>query len=425
MVYLILNSILYIILFSYIWKKNGLSPGSILVGLWTIIAVCGVLYYPTDPYFIGHITLWPLLYLFITFFLFARYFFNNKITKQIRVFAFSRSKFIDSICIIYVICVVINILSDELSLQQIAFNNVIENASEAYKDHFTNEKEYASVWLQLTHSYEYYVWYIALIAVFNSLCQGRRLFGISLLFVVFAKRMMDSVVLGERTFIVVNVFILLALYSMYYNYIEKETRKIIYYIAAVLGTFIGLYLLAVTISRFDNSDYGVGGSFMHYLGTPMLRFDYGVVDSIRRTFGGAATFNGVLERLGFPPIVDIDFRAPADVLLGTHFETGFNTFIGSLYVDFGFFLTFILALFWPTIIWKLIFFNGKLSLPGMYIFLFYFNRLSRGAFATGYGAGILYYQAFAFYVILWLLVLLTSKRKVRYRSYDINCNANI
>ena len=380
------------------------------MGLWTTVAIAGMIYYPTDPYFIGHISLWPLLYLFATFYLFARYVINYRMNNRICELAYSRSKAIDILCYVYIICVIIDVISDGLSLQQIAYNNVVENAAENYGDHFTNEREYATVWLRLTHSYESYVWYVALIAVFNSLCQGRRFYAIVLLSIVIGKRLMDSVVLGERTFIMVNVFILLALFSIYYNHLDKQSKKLLYYLVLGFGMVVCSYLLAVTISRFDNSDYGVGGSFIYYLGSPMLRFDYGVADSLKDTFGGAAAFNGILDRLNLPPIRDIDFRESADILLGTHFSTSFMTFIGSLCVDFGFILTFLLAILWPMFICKLVFINGKLTLPGMYLFLFYFNRLSRGAFATGYGAGIVYYQAFVFYTLLWVLILVTRRK---------------
>lgn len=410
MLYLLFNSLLYIILFLYTTKKNGLNPGSILTGLWAIVAIAGTLYYPTDSYFIGHISLWPLLYLFATFYLFARYVINYRMNNRICELAYSRSKTIDILCYVYIICVIVDVISDGLSLQQIAYNNVVENAAENYGDHFTNEREYATVWLRLTHSYESYVWYVALIAVFNSLCQGRRIFAILLLSVVMGKRLMDSVTLGERTYIMVNVFVLLALFSIYYKHLDRRSKKMMYYLATFLGIFVFSFLAAVTISRFDNSDYGVGGSFIYYLGSPMLRFDYGVADSLRDTFGGAATFNGILERFNIPPIVKIDYRDSADIMLGTHCSTSFITFIGPLCIDFGFILTFLLAIFWPMLISKLVFINGKLTLPGMYLFLFYFNRLSRGAFATGYGAGIVYYQAFIFYTILWILVLATRKK---------------
>lgn len=383
-----------------------------LVGLWAIVAIAGMLYYPTDSYFIGHISLWPLLYLFATFYLFARYVINYRMDNRIYELAYSHSKMIDILCYIYIICVIIDVISDGLNLQQIAYNNVVENAAENYGDHFTNDKEYATVWLRLTHSYESYVWYVALIAVFNSLCQGRRVFAILLLSIVMVKRLMDSVALGERTFIMVNVFVLLALFSIYYKHLDRKSKKVIYYLAVLFGLLVFSFLAAVTISRFDNSDYGVGGSFVYYLGSPMLHFDYGVADSLRGTFGGAATFNGILERFNIPPILEIDYRYSADAMLGTHCSTSFITFIGPLCIDFGFIITFLLAIFWPMLICKLVFINGKLTLPGLYLFLFYFNRLSRGAFATGYGAGIVYYQAFAFYSLLWILILITRKKKI-------------
>ena len=154
---------------------------------------------------------------------------------------------------------------------------------------------------------------------------------------------------------------------------------------------------------------GVGGSYLHYLGSSMLYFNHGLSDSLKDTFGGIATFGGLMERMGITPTMDVHINYAADNLLGTKVGSSFVTFIGSLCMDFGFLMTLIIAVIWPLLINKLVFVNGKLSYPGLYLYLFYFCRLARGVFTNGFDAGVMYYQAFLFYFLLWCVIRVQNK----------------
>lgn len=396
---------------TWVWykSKKKLTPGVLIVLLWTIVAIAGIFYYPTDNFFIGNLTLWPFIYLYVTFILFARIFFKDKkIYDALPNIVGKRSITMDFFCYVYVLCVVINIIADGLNINQLAFSNIVDNASEAYKAHFNADKEYANIGLRLTHVYEYYFYYIVLIVAFNSICQGRNLFSLLLITTVFLKKLLDSAMAGDRTQIFVIVMLFAALYSLYYRYMHKRTKRIFLFFSSLLGLAVLSYFLAVTISRFDNMHMGTGGSLLHYLGASMLYFDHGLVDYINDYFCGVATFSGLLELFGIDPPIDIYYNHVADYLLGTKVGSYFITFIGTLYMDFGFVLTLIIAIVWPSFINKLIFINGRISYPGLYLYLFYFCRLARGVFTNGFNAAIIYYQAFSFYILLWIVIIVKN-----------------
>lgn len=415
MFYLIINAICYLSFLTWIWyKSKQFTPGVLIVLLWTIVAVACIFYYPTDNFFIGKLTLWPFIYLYGTFLLFARIFFKDKkVYDTLPSIVGGRSRTMDFFCYIYVLCVVVNVIADGLNISQLAFSNIVDNASEAYSEHFNLDKEYANVWLRLTHVYEYYFYYIVLIVAFNSICQGRNLFSLLLIAIVFLKKLLDSAMVGDRTQIFVIVMLFAVLYSLYHRYMHKRTKKLFLVFSLLLGMAVLSYFLAVTISRFDNMHMGTGGSLLHYLGASMLYFDHGLVDYIKDYFGGVATFSGLLERIGIDPPIDIYYNHVADYLLGTRVGSYFITFIGTLYMDFGFILTIIIAIIWPPVINKLVFLNGRISYPGLYLYLFYFCRLARGVFTNGFNAAVMYYQAFLFYILLWIVIMVKNYIKKR------------
>ena len=80
-----------------------------------------------------------------------------------------------------------------------------------------------------------------------------------------------------------------------------------------------------------------------YLGQAMLQFDYGLADSLRKTYEGAMSFKNLYSLIG----IDIPKRFSADSLLGTHIGTGFVTLVGFLVMDFGYIGTVIFSLLFP------------------------------------------------------------------------------
>ncbi len=380
-----------------------------MVGMWMMVAVFGALYYPTTKEFAGHITLLPLLYLFLTFLVFMRYYIVEKSwDRQLSSIVSFRSTIIDILCYLYLICVAVNYITDDVSLQSISFSHLIENASTVYKEaHLGEDRVYGSRWLQITHSYEFYVYYIVLIASFNALCQGRKYFASIFLFVVTVNKLLGAAMDADRTEIVTLIILYAALYALYYKYFNRKTKKFTHYISLLLGAIVLVYLLGVTVARFDDSEYGTEGSLLYYLGQPMLYFDYGLTDTLDGCYYGARTFNSLLERFGMASQKYFD----ANLQLNTHFGSGFVTVIGMLLLDFGYIGTIIFGIFLPWFIMKLTFYRGQLSFPGLYIYLFFFNRMCKGVFVNGSGAAVSYYQAIIFYIIMWIIVYFADSKK--------------
>ena len=147
-----------------------------------------------------------------------------------------------------------------------------------------------------------------------------------------------------------------------------------------------VFVLSVSNSRFGSSF--LSSSLLHYFSHSFLAFNYGVADSITDFAYGKYFFNKIF---GSIPL-DFDY-------LGTHFDTSFITFVGTLYIDFGPIGTFLIAMIIP------VFFNGiikrrkRIDFSDLYIYSFYLNYLFIGVFVIGYDNFLNWAIALGFYKI--------------------------
>lgn len=395
--FVVINALLYLLLLHIVWKrKRCLDCGVVIVSLWAIIACAGIPLYLTDNSWKDHIMLWPFLYLFIAFILYIRYFISDNMTTRMTAIIHYKSSIMDLLCYLYIICVIMNIINDGNSMTMISSSHLVENGADLYAEHFLNEREYKNALDHYSHTYEYYAYLLALIVAFNSLCQGRLKFSMTLLGLVFIKTAMNAAMSGSRSSLVSVVTLYVGLYSLYYKFFSEKASRIFYIGAGILG-FIGIsYLAAVTIARFALSDEGSGGAVLAYIGQPMLNFNYGIADTDHGYFYGLRTFSNLAEIIG----INVPERFDSNSLLGTHFGSGFTTFIGMLCLDFGYIGTLIFGVFLPWLMRSIYFFKGQFGIPSMYIYLFFYNRMINGGFVNGSGADYLYWQAFMYFVIL-------------------------
>ncbi|MDC0371987.1 hypothetical protein OAM48_05240, partial [Flavobacteriaceae bacterium] len=142
---------------------------------------------------------------------------------------------------------------------------------------------------------------------------------------------------------------------------------------------LSIYVTAVTVSRFGTDNQS---SLLYYISHSFMTFNYGVFDTIVNFADGKYFFNFFFDN------PEINYR-----YLGTHFETKFMTFIGTLYIDFGPIGTFLISLIAPTFFilkkQKLIYFSD------LYLHIVYFNYLVSGVFVIGSGN-----------VLSWIIALL-------------------
>ena len=373
-----------------------------MITIWSFVAVICFFYYTTVPN-LYHLQLWPFLYLFLGFTLYNRFFFKKQSdVLNVTKFTEAQNRVIDYICYFYIFCVIINILSAGYDLSSFSLSNVQENASDSYDQFHTADAWHSNSLLERV-TVNYAVWFmnVAIIGGFNWLVRGKISQGLGLLGILVLDQGMKNIQIAARGSLFFFVLLLIAVYLIYKDYIERKTRRSLIQLAAISGGVLFLYVLAITISRFADSDSGSSGSLFMYFGQSMLNFNYGVADSLNGTYMGARTFRNILG------LQDYSFNA--DIMLGTHVGTGFTTVIGSLCLDFGFIGTIVLGIVLPWLLMRLIKFDN--SIGGVYIYIFYFHRMMNGVFVNGPGADSAYISMLIVYMVLFISMRLTMRKK--------------
>lgn len=410
MQYIVINALLYLLLLYIYWKKRKtLDCGFLLIGTWALVAVCGVFLYLDNP-IQWSLTLFPFLYLFVAFLLLSRMFIfsGNRWSNAMGDFVYQRNKVFDVMCILFIVFATFNILNADFNMSSMSLEEIERNASDNYSDHIDKlgKKGYTNIIERITMNYCSWLKIAALIGMYNYMCQRRNGFALALGFCIFFPTFMNSLMMGTRGTLFSEILLFLSAYLLYKKYIPKSTKKRIYSIATAVGGISLLVVIAVTNSRFADSEGGSGGSVLSYFGQAMLYFDNGLYDSVNGMLYGLRTFKTIFSFFGAS--LPEGFRA--DFFLGTHFGTGFTTVIGMLILDFGVIGTLVFVTILPFIISKMCTYKKSFSFANLYLYLFFFNRLLFGAFTNGSGADLQYIIAFFFYFFFRFLFDSTAEK---------------
>jgi oligosaccharide repeat unit polymerase len=397
----IFNALLYVgALFIYWFIRRKIDAGFVLISVYTLVAILGIpLYITTANQW--KITLWPYLYLFTVLMLFFRpYFFDSdSLYKRLNV---SNNKVLKIISTLYIICAFIAIYH---SMPQ-AIANIRSGEWLIIRNNL-----YAGDIVQYTGQTEriakIFVQYLDIVAIvvlyyFLTLQNIKRLRIILLAIAVIIPTFLTSFIIASRGMLL-NLFINLLLgYIIFQKEIPKNIKWAIRIFAISLLVIVFIFSLAVTISRFGESDQS--SSLLLYFAHSFMTFNYGVADSIQNYAGGRYFFNWFYDILGLNSTINFN-------QLGTHFDTAFITFVGTLYIDFGPIGTFLIALFVPIIISRSFRYKKTVDIADIYMFTFYLSYLVNGIFIVGRGNSLSWIMAALIYIILKIMQLKNISHK--------------
>ena len=415
MIYALLNALLYIgLLLWYRNKYHKIDCGFLMISIWTFVAICNFFFYLSVPKEF-HLQLWPFLYLFGAFFLYNRLFFKSeKEVLNVTEYTEGQSKVIDYICYFYIFCLVVNMLSADYSLSSLSLSSVQENAADSYMEYHAADKWHSQTLLErITMNYAVWFFNVAIIGAFIWIVRGKTGKGIALLGLLILDQGLKSIQIASRGSLFFVVLLFIAVYLIYKDYIPRSAKRSLKQLALISGGVLALYMLAITISRFGELNKGGSDSLFEYFGHSMLTFNYGVADSLDRTFMGTRTFRNIIG-------LDEDFLFDADSMLGTHFGSGFTTTIGMLCLDFGFLGTLALGVALPWLLLRLIKLDN--SIGGVFVYIFYFHRMMNGVFVNGSGADSAYISMMIVYTVLFIAMKITGKKKRNKGSNIITYN---
>jgi len=382
----ILNALLYIISFSFYWyKRRKIDVGFVLFLGYTAVSISCVFNYQSDPNS-WSLQLWPFIYLFIIIMLFFRPLFFDSDTLYIRLHV-RNLWLLKLFAIIYVITALIaTYFSIDETSENIQSGAWAVLRNELYSG---DVQLYSNQFERLAKIFTGYLSPMATVLLFYFLTRKnvKIIWLIILALAIITPIFITAINTASRGIILNFAASLVLCYIIFRRDISKEVKKIIFVFSVTLFALFLIYSFAVTLSRFGQDDQG--SSLLSYFGHSMLVFNFGLADSIKIFSNGKYFFDWFLPLLNINPV---NLSA-----LGAHFGTGFYTFVGAWYIDFGPIGTFIIAIIFPILIGNRLKFKSQIDIADIYLFLYYANYLFKGVFVIGLGDSLSWLMTFIIY----------------------------
>lgn len=347
---LIYNTILYLLSFLYFFikEKYTITCKNFLFACLSIFALSSYLFY-IQPGFIytvhySEMTIFPFIYLYAGFMLLLTPYrkLNNKAKEIILLNEQQLDKFINIVLPFILFILICFIL---LILQKGLVTDINESRNELYEEG-VDYGILQSNWIFSTILRLYNISYVSLLCLsFYCLIFTKKNFKIwcfiiSPYVISFASAIYTST-RAQLFFIILFIIFQRLLYT---SYISKKQKRVFNYITFFLGSLIGTFLIAVSLSRFKDA----ASLYMYkYAGESMINFNGLLFNNIEGTTNGLAYFAYIPNKLGFIPQLPYNtLNEKWDFIENTTGVSGqfFYTIIGAFIFEIGKTGTFILLI---------------------------------------------------------------------------------
>lgn len=219
----------------------------------------------------------------------------------------------------------------------------------------------------------------------------KELIGWGCIIVGVATEIFSAMYTSSRGAIVNIVLLLIVIYIFFYNDLKKGKRRFFVVLGCLTLAAIVPYVIDVTVSRF--SDSGASSSFVDYLGQAPVVFNYGVAPINKHLYGEytlGKLFGG---------------RSISPSELGGSWGSGFYTFVGWLFIDWGGVGTIVVASLIAFITYQIIK-KEAYSIAELFLVFFIYYTLLQGVFVIGRAY---IYNIVATVFIYWFVKLFFEK----------------
>ncbi len=391
MISTVLNLLFFgIMLLSYYFTRRRVDVPFMLILLYAIIALMGVIFLP-DFSEKRQIELWPFIYL-----VFVCYLYFIPIIRAKGVYNYSSDIKITSglklMFVLYILCAIIKIGGDFVFVKNAILNgDWLMMKADLYNGVSIGNRNsiiaylanlYVSVFMHAILIYSMYTFTKADISIVKS---------IFLLFIALTPYIMECILYVYRGGLLTISYLILMTFLLYYRKMVYRKRMVLIIGLSVVASLILVLTLAISLSRFGESD--AGGSIVSYLGQSMLVFNAGIATQI------SSYANGRFFFLNFLGLNKSDVWIDSLYGISTSNGSALNTFVGCSYVDFGPFLTIIIAIIISYLLLR-IFKKKSISFADLYLFTFYLDFLILGVFHCTEGFSLRIFMATALYIAL-------------------------
>ena len=394
-----INALIYTI-WGVIYRKSHSSFDmyQLLALLYAATAIMCFLYKIEEPELYHNISFFPFLYLFVAILLFL--YPVKKLDLNWATISIQDNRFLKYLSYIFIgfsFYAIYASLTHTTELIQAAAWNELKNQTYVDAD---SVQIYNSAIQRLALNISAYLSPFGLVYAFYLLTKDRfnKLLVFSLFVSIIGPSFMMAIADASRGMIVKLAIKLLVGYLLFKNSIPQNRKRLIK--IGFIGVLIGFlsFTIAVTISRFGNDE--AGSSVFMYFGHSMLAFNDGLFYNMQDYAWGKKFFDWFIDLFGGNSYFD---TAKA----GCTCAGAFVTFVGSLFIDFGPFLT----IFLPFITLKVVgpFFAKKsLALSDCIIIVFYVTTMANGIFVSPKGRALAWVMTFVIYYIVRIIE--TKKR---------------
>lgn len=390
----VMNALFYCILFIHTWRTNKkLGAAEMLLSIYLVVSIACVFYYYTDSQF-WQLSPFRFAYLFLVFYIFYKPVMRDK-SIEISQNPLKNPSLYKNIAIGYIL---IALYSCAVYLPQVYL--ILQNPdwAELYAD--AHEEMEGNIFIKIANLF-FHFRYLGIVLFFVFLAQKNvsRTFIIILGVASFLPVVLVTLKNASRGGIVALIVSVYLAFRLFDNILNPKIKTSIKKLGLFMLPIIGVYFIAVTISRFDDN-IGTGydsseSALLSYLGHSMLKFNYGVMDTTTDYAWGGYMF---------------DIKDGLKQIRGAHFGTDFITFVGTLYLDYGPLGTLIIA-FIVSQIMRNFLKSKKYGIPELFLVLYYMMYLFNGVFVNGIGYGNQWFETIIIYYLLKFAEIIFRSKK--------------
>ena len=390
MVYSAFNSLLYFgVLYYYYIKYKTIDAYFMIMAAFTFVAFMCMCNEISTPNAYPNTTLLPYIYMFMCLLLFLAPYRGMKIGRQLNVIENRPIKILTWIYILSGFVAIWYTLPEAMELIRSGEWGMLRHM--LYTDEDSIEL-YHSVPERLAKNIHSYLEPFGIIMCFFWLSQKRkRPFVIICAFISYIGCAFLSATLVASRGMVINFMLQLTLsYLIFKDFISKKVKRIAGFFAILLTIPLIAYILAVSVSRFGED--GASSSAFDYLGHSMLNFNQGVMGTMHDYAYGRYFFSYIIKMFGGNSVINLKS-------LGYTGGSGFYTFIGDFYIDFGPIGTFLLALV-VSIFLRHFTKKANKKLSDLVLIVFFANYFMTGVFVIGSGSALSWIMCGVVYLIV-------------------------
>lgn len=312
-------------LISYYRRNRRLDIYSLILSVYTLVAICCVLYAHSAPHEYDNLSILNFIYLYVAVMIFISPFKNKKFSSD-SVYI-KQTFFIKCLIFVYFISGVVSVvytLPRAISLAAMGDWSAVR--ADVYND-MTGIELYTNQFERLCKNLYTYLAPFGVVWVFYQFTKPKfnAILTFSMLIIWAINEYCSATLIASRGMILSFGIKLFTLYIFFRNGIPSSRKKYIYIGAGVALAFFLSYTLSVTESRFGDE---ANDSLFMYIGHSMLAFNDGIMGSMHDFAWGRYFFKWLYDLCGFDSTINF-------TQLGSTHGTAFITFVGCFYVDFG------------------------------------------------------------------------------------------